>query len=151
MQPWDFPKCKARNHWHSVNPHFQDILAMLSQHFCLERQPIFWVWVNVAVQAVNFTRCMARNRWRSVDVDFYDTVPRLPQAFLPTEGADSSSMGGCCCTVLALCRMRGRTLLTLHQCSFSGHSSNCVAGSLPRNAANSSSMSQSRRTALGFY
>jgi hypothetical protein len=36
-------------------------------HFCLQRQPICWLWVYVNVQTLDFASCMTQNHWHSVD------------------------------------------------------------------------------------
>jgi len=136
--PLDYPTCKIKNRWRSVDAHFATRLQSYRKHFCLERWPIVPLWVNVAAQPLPFPRCKARSRWRSVDAHFQDTVAMLSEPFSRRKAANSSMTVQCRHAALAFSMMQGQKPLmlrwrsiddplVLHWRSYLGHSPNVDA------------------------
>jgi len=125
--PLDYPTCKMKNRWRSVDAHFATRLRSYWRHLCLERRTIVRLWVNVAAQLLPFTRCKARSRWRSVDAHFWDILAMLSQPFSHRKAADSLMIVQSRHAALAFAMMQGEKPLTLRWRSYLGHSPDVVA------------------------
>ena len=114
----DYPRCKTKNHWCSVDAHFQDRAGSVSLLFFLWRQPIPHSWMVATNRHFGYPRCKAKNYSRSIDAHFQNGAVTLSISVLPINAANMLVMNNSDQITFQWLYLQDQTLLMLHWRSF---------------------------------
>ena len=130
-QSLDYPICKTKYCWRSVEAHFQNGAGSVSLLFLALKAAITSFLDDSKQLPVRLPRLNTKNCWHSVDAHLMYGAGSVSLIILTGKVANTSSMNDCNQSPLRLCKMHSQKSFTLHWRSFPEWGSDHVINSFP--------------------